>query len=449
MAENRPGTDPPVHAPQKARLGTGRSVPKLVHAADGDADQRQGEADHDHDGSPGDDVETARIDPFAHDVHLVDQQHHEDEDEGQQDAVEHLREQNHLHQRETGDQDDAGAHHDQQGIEPVEDGRVFHPLADAGLEAEALADGIGGGQGQNAGRENGGVEQPGAEQQKGIFAEGLEAEGGFGGILDIAWADGVDGAGTGHDDEEGDHRSHETADDHLDARLLVLLGGDAFFHHGRLQVELHPGRDGGAHHADQHIDVAGFEQQHGLHAIQRGFLPIGFDQESGDDVGDVEDAGEEEDLLDALVVAFDHQEPDREGGQRDGDVAADVEQLERTGHAGEFGHHVGQVSQHQDTHQQEGDAQAELFADEVGEALAGDGAHAGTHLLDDDERHGNGHQSPQGQIAVAGAGGGIGVDAAGIVIDDGGDEAGPNDGEEDRQVVAEALDEFPHSSLLP
>src|ERR1035441_924661 len=400
MAENRPGTDPPVHAPQKARLGTGRAVLYLVHSPDGDSDQRQGEADHDHDGSPGDDVETARIDPFAHDVHLVDQQHHEDEDEGQQDAVEHLREQNHLHQRETGDQDDAGAHHDQQGIQRVKDGRVFHPFADAGLEAEALADG-------------------------------------------------VDGAGTGHDDEEGDYRSHETADDHLDARLLVLLGGDAFFHHGCLQVELHPGCDGGAHHADQHIDVAGFEQQHGLHAIQRSFLPIGFDQESGDDVGDVEDAGEEEDLLDALVVAFDHQEPDREGGQRDGDVAADVEQLQGTGHAGEFGHHVGQVSQHQDAHQQEGDAQAELFADEVGEALAGDGAHAGTHLLDDDERHGNGHQSPQGQIAVAGAGGGIGVDAAGIVIDDGGDEAGPNDGEEDRQVVAEALDEFPHSSLLP
>src|ERR1035437_4128253 len=72
--------------PQKAMV-----CPTLMRAADGDADEREGEADHDHDGSPGDDVETARIGPFAHDVHLVDQQHHEDEDEGQQDAVEHLR----------------------------------------------------------------------------------------------------------------------------------------------------------------------------------------------------------------------------------------------------------------------------------------------------------------------------------------------------------------------
>src|ERR1035441_5330469 len=408
MAENRPGTDPPVHAPQKARLGTGRAVPKLVHAADGDADQRQGEADHDHDGGPGDDVETARIDPFAHDVHLVDQQHHEDEDEGQQDAVEHLGEQDHLDQREAGYQDDTGADHDQQGVQRVEDGRVFHPLVDAGLEAEAFADGIGGGQRQDARGENGGVEQPGAEQQEGIFAEGLEAESGFGGILDIARAHGVDGAGAGHDDEEGDHRSHDTAHDDVDARLLILLGGDALFHHGRLQVELHPGRDGRAHHADQHVDIAGFQQQNGLYAVQGGFLPIGLDQNSGDDVGNVEDAGEEEDLLDAQVVAFDQQEPDRDGRQRDGDVAADMEQLQGTGHAGEFGHHVGEVGQHQHAHQQEGDAQSELFADEVGESLAGDGAHAGTHLLDDDERHRDGQQGPQGQIAVARAGGGIG-----------------------------------------
>src|ERR1039458_1108542 len=59
-----------------------------VHAADRDADQRQGEADHDHTRGPTDQVEHPRIDPFTHDVHLVDQQHHEDEDEGQQDAVE-------------------------------------------------------------------------------------------------------------------------------------------------------------------------------------------------------------------------------------------------------------------------------------------------------------------------------------------------------------------------
>src|ERR1039458_10384453 len=424
-------------------------VTDLMHAADGDAYQRQGEADHDHHGGPGDEVEGARIGPFAHQIHLVDQQHHEDEDEGQQDPVEHLGEQDHLHQREVGDQDDAGAHHDQQRIESVEDGRVLHPFADAGFEAEAFAHRVGGGQRQNAGGEDGGVEQPGAEQQERIFAEGLESEGGFACILDIARPHGVDGAGTSHDDEEGDHRSHDTADDDLDARLLVLLRRDTFFHHRRLQVELHPGRDGGAHHADQHIDIAGFEQQNGLHAINGGFLPIGFDQESGDHVGDVEDAGKEEDLLDTLVVAFDHEEPDREGSQRHRDVAADVEQLQGTGHTGEFGHHVGHIGQHQHAHQQEGDAQAELFADEGGEALAGDGAHAGTHFLDDDERHRDGQPGPQRQIPIAGPGRLISVDAAGIVIDNGGDEARPDYREEDRQVIAEASDEFPHRSLLP
>src|ERR1017187_995318 len=278
-----------------------------MHAPHRDANQRQREADHDHHGSPGDQVEGARIGPFAHQVHLVDQQHHEDQHERQQDPVEHLGEQDHLHQREVGDQDDAGADHDEQREESVEDRRILHPLADAGFEAEAFADRVGGGEGQNAGGEYGGVEQPGAEQYEGIFAEGLKSQGGFAGILDIARPHGVDGAGAGHDDEEGDHRSHETAHDDLDARLLILLGGHAFLHHGGLEVELHPGRDGGAHHADQHIDVAGFEQQNGLHAINGGFHPIGLDEESGDDVGDVEHARKEKDLFDALVVAFDHQ----------------------------------------------------------------------------------------------------------------------------------------------
>ena len=98
---------------------------------------------------------------------------------------------------------------------------------------------------------------------------------------------------------------------------------------------------------------------------------------------------------------------------------------------------------------QERDAQAELFADEVGEPLAGDGAHAGAHFLGDDEHHGDGQQGPQRQVAEARAGRGIGEDAAGIVIDDGGDEARADDGEEDSQVIAEPAEEFPHPSLLP
>ncbi len=97
--------------------------------------------------------------------------------------------------------------------------------------------------------------------------------------------------------------------------------------------------------------------------LTRGLFPIRLHQEAGDDVGDVEDAGEEEDLFDALVVAFDDDEPDGEGGERNGDVAADVEEFERAGDSGKLGHDVGHVGEDEHAHQEERDAQAELFAD--------------------------------------------------------------------------------------
>ena len=110
-----------------------------------------------------------------------------------------------------------------------------------------------------------------------------------------------------------------------------------------------------------------------------------------------------------------------------------MEQLERTGDAREFRHHVGQVGQHQQRHHQERDAQPELLADQVGEPLARDRAHARAHLLRDDQEHGDGQQRPQRQVAELRAGRGIGKDAAGIVIDDGGDEPRPDDREEDQR----------------
>ena len=56
----------------------------------------------------------------------------------------------------------------------------------------------------------------------------------------------------------------------------------------------------------------------------------------------------------------------------------------------------------------EGDTQAELFADEIGEAFAGDGAHARAHLLDDDEGDGDGDHRPQQCVTELGACLGVG-----------------------------------------
>ncbi len=170
-------------------------------------------------------------------------------------------------------------------------------------------------------------------------------------------------------------------------------------------------------------------------------VPVGAAEHAGDDVGDVEDAGDEEDLFDALVVALDDESPDEEGADGDADVLADVEELHAAGDAGELGDDVAVVDDDEQDHHHEGDAQAELFADEVAEAFAGDDAHARAHLLHDDEREGDGDHRPEQGVAELRAGLGVGEDAAGVVVDVGGDEARPEDGEEEKDSGSPAAPE--------
>ena len=92
-----------------------------------------------------------------------------------------------------------------------------------------------------------------------------------------------------------------------------------------------------------------------------------------------------------------------------------------------------EVGQPQHHHGEEGDAQPELFADQVREPLAGDRAHARRHLLHHNQRDGGRDQRPEQGIAELGAGLRIGQDAAGIVVHVGGDEAGSHHREKGRQ----------------
>src|SRR4029077_7756558 len=77
----------------------------------------------------------------------------------------------------------------------------------------------------------------------------------------------------------------------------------------------------------------------------------------------------------------------------------------------------------------------EVFTDQVGEALAGDDAHAGAHLLHDHERDRDRHERPHQGVAVAGARQRVGRDAARVVVDVGGDDAGAHDDQEAEHVL--------------
>ena len=86
--------------------------------------------------------------------------------------------------------------------------------------------------------------------------------------------------------------------------------------------------------------------------------------------------------------------------------------MHAAGDAGELSHDIAKVDHHQQQHQQERHAQAELFPDEVAQALAGDGSHAGTHFLHHQQSHRDRDHSPQEAIAELSSGIGVGENPA-------------------------------------
>ena len=255
-------------------------------------------------------------------------------------------------------------------------------------------------------------------------------------------AGGVQGGGGAHDDEEDDDHAGDAAGDDVGASLLVLAGSDALFDEAGLEIEELPGRNGGADESGEREQIAGVELDAGNRHGFGGHQPLGLGQDGGKEIGEVEAAGHQEDFFDLAVSAADDQDPDQRGGKGHGNVFADAEDLHGCGHAGKFGDDVAKVHEEAGDHHEEGGAEAELLADEIGEALAGDHGHARTHLLGDVEGDGHGNERPEQRVAVLGTGQGVGGDAAGIVVHVGGDQAGAQDGQKNGDTplpVAAAL----------
>ena len=98
----------------------------------------------------------------------------------------------------------------------------------------------------------------------------------------------------------------------VEARGGVILDANSLLHDRRLQIELHPWGDGGAHHADGHVHV-GLVAPDGLGGQLDGgperVVPTGLRKHAGKDVGDVDQRGGEEDFFSAFVVAANDQKP--------------------------------------------------------------------------------------------------------------------------------------------
>ena len=240
---------------------------------------------------------------------------------------------------------------------------------------------------------------------------------------------GIQRGGAADDDEEHDHHAGDAADENVHARVLVLARPDALFDEARLQIEKLPGSDGGADQPDEHQQIGRVQVNVGNNGRLGGDEPIRLGEKGRNHVGEIKRAGDQKNLFHLAIVAAHNQHPNGDGGQRHGNVFADAEDLHRGGHAGEFRDRVAQVHQEGGDHDEERGAEAELLADQVGEAFAGDHAHAGAHLLADVEGDGHGNERPEQRVAELCAGRGVHGDAAGVVVHVGGDDARTDDGQ--------------------
>ena len=253
----------------------------------------------------------------------------------------------------------------------------------------------------------------------------------------------------GHDDEPGDDVGEDASGHHIQPRSLEAPPGYAFFHDRRLQVELHPRSYRRSHDADHHVEISLIAkglQRRRLHGRDRCVNPRRLRQYSSKNISHIEERRRQENLLYALVLAFDHDQPYDDRTHRHGRISRKPEQLEAGSNPDKLCHHIAEIGDQNPKHHQKRDTQSEFLADQVAQALAGHGPHAGTHLLHHDQRDRNRDHGPQQKMSELRPGGRIGQDAAGIIVDVRGNEPRTHHGKE-QQDPALPTSQKPHAHL--
>ncbi len=94
--------------------------------------------------------------------------------------------------------------------------------------------------------------------------------------------------------------------------------------------------------------------------------PIGFRLDAGNDVTQVDQREDDEDALDDLVAQAQHEQKHDDRGQRDDDVAREVQDLRPRSDAGKLSRRDAGVDEEERGHRDERQADAEVLANQPG-----------------------------------------------------------------------------------
>ena len=230
-------------------------------------EQDQGKADHDDRRHPCDDIKDRAVSIAHHQLLVIDEKQHEDEDDGQHHPVNHLGEVHDRNQGKIGIKDDPRPQKNHEGVEPVELGGLQEFLVNPHLPTQAFADEIGRREGKDGGGKERGVDQTEGKEVGAVLSrQGSEGKGGILGRLDLHPVF-EEGLGADQDDEEGDDMDGHGSHDDVESRKLIFLDLDPLLHNGGLKVKLHPGGNRRSHETDDHRHFRRLKAQLGVKEV--------------------------------------------------------------------------------------------------------------------------------------------------------------------------------------
>ncbi len=190
------------------------------------------------------------------------------------------------------------------------------------------------------------------------------------------------------------------------------------------------GRDRGACGGDEEEQVARVRLDVRRNDRVAHRAPTGMGQDRGDRIGEERDRHQHEHALRRLVRAADDEQPHDRSGDRNRHVLRDVSERQCGADPDELADADAEVGDEHRHGRERRPAHPVLLADQLRQPLSRDCAHPCRHLLHDDEGDGDQHHHPEQVVAVLCADRRVGGDPAGVVAGVGGDQPGPEKGEE-------------------
>src|SRR5271163_5030907 len=235
-----------------------------------------------------------------------------------------------------------------------------------------------------------------------------------------------------------EYGSEHSAEKSIETAGVDVARLHAFIHDGALLKEKHPrgdgGADGGENQQENFVAAAAGERHPGEHGVTYG-VPIGARENCGGNKQAVEDGEAEGDAFPSPIAAGSDGGDHDDERAADGDGGADAEEAEAGAHADELRDQGEEISEDQIAHGEEAPEFSEAIEDEFGMAAMSDGAEAHRHFLND-ETHDEGEHDEGNEEAdaVAGAVGGVGKHAGGVVFTE--EDEDPRADQEPKQAEA-------------